>query len=365
MDVFPGGDVPTNTHQLIDDFEIENGGPSSVTELGFSSEFELQLQLENDPEIKFTSPLELDDDDDDAFLALEESLITPTSNMVYKHVEGEARVLDPTVNMVHDHVEGEVVVVEETRSPNMVHDHVLSYDGEAVVVEETPTLNMVHDHAISSEESEVAVVVENTPTLNMVRDHVVSSEEREVVVMKETPALHRVYEHYFSFEGCDARVRDSEELDPNSVFFTSDSTPRLRWTSKLHKCFIKAVRQLGGPRRATPKVVQQIMKIRGLTLYHVKGHLQKYQRSLYLMRGSWTSKNGKSFFVSQDPQSSNNSLSLSPFQGNGCCCYVYADVKGKGKAKVDGGDASSLYMQIQVPSKLVSGRCQFELCSGK
>ncbi|XP_021681741.2 two-component response regulator EHD1 isoform X4 [Hevea brasiliensis] len=341
MDVFPGGDVPTNTHQLIDDFEIENGGPSSVTELGFSSEFELQLQLENDPEIKFTSPLELDDDDDDAFLALEESLITPTSNMVYKHVEGEARVLDPTVNMVHDHVEGEVVVVEETRSPNMVHDHVLSYDGEAVVVEETPTLNMVHDHAISSEESEVAVVVENTPTLNMVRDHVVSSEEREVVVMKETPALHRVYEHYFSFEGCDARVRDSEELDPNSVFFTSDSTPRLRWTSKLHKCFIKAVRQLGGPRRATPKVVQQIMKIRGLTLYHVKGHLQKYQRSLYLMRGSWTSKNGAAVMY-----------------------MLMSRARAKQKL-MEEMLAVFICKFSQVPSKLVSGRCQFELCSGK
>ncbi|KAF2284723.1 hypothetical protein GH714_029569 [Hevea brasiliensis] len=85
----------------------------------------------------------------------------------------------------------EVVVVEETRSPNMVHDHVLSYDGEVVVVEETPTLNMVHDHAISSEEREVAVVVENTPTLNMVQDHVVSSEEREVVVMKETQPFTR------------------------------------------------------------------------------------------------------------------------------------------------------------------------------
>mmetsp|Transcript_24859 Transcript_24859/g.41560 ORF Transcript_24859/g.41560 Transcript_24859/m.41560 type:complete len:327 (+) Transcript_24859:307-1287(+) len=63
--------------------------------------------------------------------------------------------------------------------------------------------------------------------------------------------------------------------DPNKA--------RVRWTPELHSRFVEGVEMLGGADRATPKGILRSIGVEGMTIFHIKSHLQKYRLQLASM----------------------------------------------------------------------------------
>lgn len=68
-------------------------------------------------------------------------------------------------------------------------------------------------------------------------------------------------------------IRDRSNVRP----YVRSSTQKLKWTAELHEDFLRAVKKLGGKDKATPKRILQLMKRDGITIAHIKSHLQMYR----------------------------------------------------------------------------------------
>lgn len=102
-------------------------------------------------------------------------------------------------------------------------------------------------------------------------------------------------------------LRGGNAQGDSGLVLSTDAKPRLKWTPELHQRFVDAVNQLGGAEskynilifsryrdklnnnislhrpEATPKTVMRLMGIPGLTLYHLKSHLQVLEN----LKSSW------------------------------------------------------------------------------
>ncbi|CAA7016290.1 unnamed protein product [Microthlaspi erraticum] len=132
------------------------------------------------------------------------------------------------------------------------------------------------------------------------------SDELELAITDraETPRLDEIYETPLALnpvtrtspsQNCVAGAMSIEAVSSHpSPGSAANHKPRMRWTPELHERFVKSVAELEGPEKATPKAVLKLMNVEGLTIYHVKSHLQKYRLAKYMPEKKEERKNDNS-----------------------------------------------------------------------
>ncbi|XP_056853248.1 myb family transcription factor PHL6-like isoform X2 [Raphanus sativus] len=132
------------------------------------------------------------------------------------------------------------------------------------------------------------------------------SDELELAITdrSETPRLDEIYETPLASSNPVTGLSQSQRslsgaisVEPVSSHPSPRSSaaanhkPRMRWTPELHESFLKSVDKLEGPEKTTPKAVLKLMNVEGLTIYHVKSHLQKYRLAKHIPEKKEEKKN--------------------------------------------------------------------------
>ncbi|XP_065875483.1 uncharacterized protein [Euphorbia lathyris] len=118
---------------------------------------------------------------------------------------------------------------------------------------------------------------------NMFRHNLVPSQQSYVTVEELAPTANKIHEHNLFLSHQKHEVDKQETNHPLSppAIQTSDDKSHLQWSYELHSGIMEAVELLGGFERATPESILRLMNVKGLTLDHVKSHLQTYQQCNY------------------------------------------------------------------------------------
>ncbi|KAK1616701.1 hypothetical protein QYE76_022218 [Lolium multiflorum] len=99
----------------------------------------------------------------------------------------------------------------------------------------------------------------------------------------------------------DVKDMETEEKDKDKEGQSQHNRkPRRCWAPDLHRKFLHALQQLGGPHVATPKQIRELMKVDGLTNDEVKSHLQKYR--LHTSRRPTSTAQSGAAAAAQPPQ---------------------------------------------------------------
>ncbi|CAN6810432.1 unnamed protein product [Brassica oleracea] len=124
------------------------------------------------------------------------------------------------------------------------------------------------------------------------------SDELELAITdrSETPRLDEIYETPLASSSNPVTGMSQSQRCVTGAVSTgsaaaSNHKPRMRWTPELHESFLKSVDKLEGPEKATPKAVLKLMNVEGLTIYHVKSHLQKYRLAKHIPEKKEEKKN--------------------------------------------------------------------------
>ncbi|OMO69048.1 hypothetical protein CCACVL1_19669 [Corchorus capsularis] len=143
------------------------------------------------------------------------------------------------------------------------------------------------------------------------------------------------------------------EQGDSGLVLTTDPKPRLRWTVELHERFVEAVSQLGGPDKATPKTILKIMGVKGLTLYHLKSHLQKFRLGRHPQRDFHDQSVRNSRKVSELDFSRNDAIGI-----RACCFNDHQIVQHTGEVSLEMELGSRLNEELEQVQKHLQMRIE-------